>query len=67
MSDSKGSFEFGGSWSSDHEPTESGVSVRDVEFVLGDKMTVVVALLQGSVDPQGGSPVIPEGEFLRNP
>lgn len=67
MSDSKWSSKTWGSWFPDYEPTNSGISIEGVEVISAGEILVVVALPQGSVDPEGGSSAIPEEELPRDP
>lgn len=64
MSDSKWSFELAGSWSSEHEPTESGITAGDAKVTSNHGVIVAVAAPQESMNLEGGSPVNHEGEFL---
>lgn len=57
---------MGGSWSLDHDPTESGISVEGAKAVSGDEVIVVVALPLESRALEGGSFENPEGELLED-
>lgn len=66
MSDFGWSPQLEGSWSSNHEPTESRVSIEGAEIVSSGEVALVAALPQESVDPEGGLWVGPWGGLLED-
>lgn len=66
MSDSEWSPELGSSWSSNHEPTKSRVSIGDMEIVQSGEIIMDVTLPQGSMDPEEGSAMNPKEQFLED-
>lgn len=58
--------EKGGSQSSDHDTTESGIFTKGAEAILGGEVTVIVAMPWELGDPKGGSFKNPKGELLED-